>query len=107
MSRVIAGLLLARVANGRKVRTPAVVNLPSIMASRPRQGNAPGNARGLRFATGQSSFRRAATESATENKPPVRADLGGKREEKPRARLFRSAHLARVKRWSKSPPPRQ
>jgi hypothetical protein len=36
----------------------------------------------LRFAADESSFRRAATESATENKPPVRADLGGKREEK-------------------------
>jgi len=47
----------------------------------------------------------AATESATENKPPVRRDLGGRLAEKPRARQFWSAHLVRVKRWGKSPPP--
>jgi len=106
MSRVIAGSRLEREASGRKVRTPKAPRsgreaasqgqpfeiasgniVGATLRSRHRRllrvkGNAPGNARGLRFAADESSFRRAATESATENKPPVRADLGGKREEK-------------------------
>jgi len=57
------------------------------------KGNAPGNARGWRDGLAHGRFGCAATESATENKPPVlRKRLWGKFTEKPWTRHFGRAH---------------
>jgi hypothetical protein len=45
----------------------------------------------LRFEARASELCGAATESATENKPPVSLHLGGKSSEKPGTRLYRSS----------------
>jgi hypothetical protein len=56
-------------------------------------GDAPDNVRGLVFAMRASAGQGAATESATENIPPVGFDLGGRLAEKPRAGLFRTKRI--------------
>ncbi len=53
------------------------------------EGNAPGNTRGQRL--GVIQFRCAATESATEKRPPVCLHFGGRLSEKPEACLVRSS----------------
>ena len=91
-----------RELTGRKVRTPWT----RVERSEPK-GNAPGNAR----APGRSTRVRIArlggmaTDSATENKPPVRR-FGDGREAKPFGGRYQkwTTRMVRVKRWGKSPP---
>src|SRR5258708_27302209 len=84
--RVIAGLAFARRSAGRKVRTPWSSRFTlgtKVLARRAvtkvfggrrlrLKGNAPGNARGLTLRAVRANGERfSATDSATENKPPV------------------------------------
>src|SRR5579862_7514257 len=91
-----------KTASGRKVRTP----IAATSQEPRRKGNAPGNARGLRRA-----FREGETRGRGHGKCHRKYTAGvirtlrqahGKTADSPSSVR---AHLARVKRWGKSPPP--